>query len=78
MLKGKIHRATVTQAELDYVGSYRWRLQISQQIRLQHCPALFSAYGITFPAQYLPESEEKVLSPQLHLAVLNPFPQDHK
>ena len=74
MLKGKIHRATVTQAELDYVGS----ITVSQQIRLQHCPALFSAYGITFPAQYLQESEEKVLSPQLHPAVLNPFPQDHK
>ena len=25
MLKGKIHRATVTQAELDYVGEHYYR-----------------------------------------------------
>ena len=28
MLKGKIHRATVTQAELDYVGSITVDLQL--------------------------------------------------
>ena len=28
MLKGKIHRATVTQAELDYVGSITIMIQI--------------------------------------------------
>lgn len=28
MLKGKIHRATVTQAELDYVGSITVDIQL--------------------------------------------------
>ncbi len=33
MLKGKIHRATVTQAELDYVGSITIDTALFESVR---------------------------------------------
>ena len=65
MLKGKIHRATVTQAELDYVGSIaggcksacntarRYFQRMAQHFRLNICRNQKKRYSVL---SFIPQS----------------------